>query len=247
MNALTEALDKIKIKEPVALPLGEWNKWEEDQKKNRPIMYFCQFVVWQKIEDICGNIKRKFWYDPIYEIKYRTTHKYNVLQTGLKPAYYDLDTRILHGLFNELVNFVECEKAWMNVVWGKKSKNRRLFKRFRSPELGIDYLQWEIDLNGEENKSQSEIAKEILALYKWWKEIYLTRPDPLDASGWSAYCDMHYANDDKIFNDSIEPTEETIKIGDVAFHKLHEIEDNYDKENEEMLIRLIKIRKHLWT
>ena len=201
MNALSKALEKVKIKEPVALPFGEWKKWREEQKKTRPIMYFCQLVVWQKIKSICEDIHRKFWHDPIYAIKYRTTHKYNVLDTGLEPSYYDLDTRILHGLFNELVNFVECEKAWINVVWGKEPGKRGLFERFRSPELGVQYLQSEIDLEGDENKTNAEIAKETLALYKWWKEVYLTRPDPMDASGWSAYCDMRYEQGYDLFDD----------------------------------------------
>lgn len=247
MNALTEALDKVKIKEPVALPWNEWKKWEEEQKKTRPIMYFCQLVVWQKIKDTCENIHRKFWHDPIYEIKYRTTHKYNVLDTGLIPSYYDLDTRILHGLFNELVNFVECEKAWMNVVWGKEPGKRGLFERFRSPELGVQYLQWEIDLGGDENKANAEIAKETLALYKWWKEVYPTRPDPMDASGWSAYYDMRREQDHDLLDDHNNRSEEDQQKDKMAIERLHEIEEAYAREEEEMLIRLIKIRRYLWT
>jgi hypothetical protein len=250
MNALAEALDKVKIKEPFALPWGEWKKWEQEQKKNRPIMYFCQLVVWQKIKDTCEDIRRKFWQDPIYAIKYRTTHKFNVLDTGLKPDYYNLDTRILHGLFNELVNFVECEKAWMNVVWGKEPGKRGLFERFRSPELGVQYLQWEIDLQGDENKANkvnAEIAKETLALYKWWKEVYLTRPDPMDKSGWSTYCDLRREQGHDILEHHNNRSEDEKQKAQMMIRNLHEIEEAYASEEEEMLLRLIKIRRHLWT
>jgi len=247
INALVEALNKVKIKEPVALPLNEWLKWQEEQKKNRPIMYFCQLVVWQKIKDICEDIQRKLWDDTIHAIKFRTTHKYNVLHTGLEPNYYDLDTRILHGLFNELVNFVECEKAWMNVVWGKEPGKRGLFERFRSPELGIQYLQSEIDLEGDENKVNAETAKETLALYKWWKEVYLTRPDPIDASGWSAYLDLRREQGHDILEHHNNRSEDEKQKEQMLIRNLNEIEEAYAKEEEEMLLRLIKIRKSLWT
>jgi hypothetical protein len=36
-------------------------------------------------------------------------------------------------------------------------------------------------------------------------------------------------------------------LGDAALIKSHEIEQAYDAEDEEMMIRLIKIRNGLWT
>lgn len=213
-------------------------------------MYFFQFVVWGEIKNFCEDIIRKFWHDPIYAIKYRTSHKYNILHTGLEPGCYDLDHRILHGVFNELVNFVECEKAYMNVIWSDNPDfhKRGLFKKFRSPEMGVQYLQWEIDLEGDENKSQSESAKEILALYKWWKEVYLNRPDPLDASGWLAYCHNRHEQGYDIFKDFFNNrTEEQKEESRIALQSFREMEEAYAKEEEEMLIRLIKIRKNLWT
>jgi len=150
-------------------------------------------------------------------------------------------------LFNELVNFVECEKAWVNVVWGKEPGKRGLFERFRSPELGVQYLQWEIDLEGDENKANAEIAKETLALYKWWKEVYLNRPDPMDASGWSAYYDMRREQGDDLLDDHNNRSEEDQQKSRMAIESLHEIEEAYAREEEEMLIRLIKIRRYLWT
>ena len=37
------------------------------------------------------------------------------------------------------------------------------------------------------------------------------------------------------------------EISDSASKVMHEAEEAYDKEDEEMLIRLIKVRKNLWT
>ena len=37
------------------------------------------------------------------------------------------------------------------------------------------------------------------------------------------------------------------KSGDLAFKQLQKIEAQYEKEDEAMMIRLIKIRQSLWT
>ena len=42
-------------------------------------------------------------------------------------------------------------------------------------------------------------------------------------------------------------TKEIRKMADVALKKLRKIEEQYEKEDEAMMIRLIKIRNSLWT
>ena len=37
------------------------------------------------------------------------------------------------------------------------------------------------------------------------------------------------------------------EFGRIALDKTHEIEEAYEREDEEMMIRLIKVRKALWT
>jgi hypothetical protein len=37
--------------------------------------------------------------------------------------------------------------------------------------------------------NQALAAQETIVLYRWWKEVRPTRQDPMEASGWSAYCD----------------------------------------------------------
>jgi hypothetical protein len=93
---------------------------------------------------------------------------------------------------------------------------------------------------------QAENAQEILALYRWWREVYPNRPDPMDASGWTAYCELRRTNGRDFF-DFEDKTEEEAKMSRTALDKSHEIEAAYDKEDEEMMIRLIKVRDSLWT
>ena len=71
----------------------------------------------------------------------------------------------------------------------------------------------------------------------------------MDASGWSQYCDdcrdqlgggvlqMFKEHDNKTLK----------KQGDKAHKLLQKIEAAYEKEDEEMMIRLIKVRHGLWT
>ena len=93
---------------------------------------------------------------------------------------------------------------------------------------------------------QGATAREILALYKWWTEVYPNRPDPHDAGGWSAYCDMRRNKGFHLLDMESEDAEDAA-ICKTALDKTHEIEDAYRKEDEEMMIRLIKIREALWT
>jgi hypothetical protein len=196
-------------------------------------------TVKDSIHDLWTSFVYNCWTTPIYAIKYRTTHRYNILHTGLKPDYHDLDRRILHGIFNELVNYVECDKAWLNVVFGDNKGKRGLFERYRSAEQGIEYLNWEIALEEDYNKSQSEVAKETLVLYKWWKEVYLTRKDIDEESGLSEYYSRFPQRDWC----SLKLDEEYKALID----KSRQIEMDRDIEETEMLIRLINIRKSLWT
>ena len=68
----------------------------------------------------------------------------------------------------------------------------------------------------------------------------------MDAGGWSAYC--NYVRD---FHGDIwwtdDQTPEEAAMSKEALDKTHEIEEAYDREDEEMMIRLIKVRRSLWT
>jgi hypothetical protein len=121
----------------------------------------------------------------------------------------------------------------------------------------LDNLEWQRNLvwkeeelgadNPEVGKRtyQAIKAEEILALYKWWTEVYPNRPDPHDASGWSEYCDRKREQGGHFLAETKDP--ELRAFGDKALERTREIEEAYEKEDEEMLIRLIKIRNSLWT
>jgi hypothetical protein len=167
------------------------------------------------------------------------------------------------------VDFVEIEQAWHHCLWNDEMKTKfetpwwrkgwLRWRTWRCPEAGLEYLRWAMTLTneefleeGEKHKAeptyQAKAAKEILELYTWWKEVYPNRPDPHDASGWSAYCEAaRVANGGKWGWSGHKDNPELKKMSDKSHKLLQKIEKAYAKEDEEMMIRLIKIRESLWT
>jgi hypothetical protein len=93
---------------------------------------------------------------------------------------------------------------------------------------------------------QAKSAQEILELYKWWTEVYPNRADPHDAGGWSDYCEQRRQRGADML-DFEDRTKEEEEMSKRALDATQAIEDKYKKEDEEMMIRLIRIRESLWT
>jgi hypothetical protein len=141
--------------------------------------------------------------------------------------------------------------------WWRKGWLR--WRTWRCPEAGLEYLRWAETLTneefleeGEKHKAeptyQAKSAKEIIELYTWWTTTYRNRPDPYEASGWTAYCEAsREANGGKLSWGGGKNTPELKAKSDAAHKALREMEEAYEAEDEAMMIRLIKIRQSLWT
>jgi hypothetical protein len=253
---------KLKNTKPLAATMKEWNQWEKKARAEEPFQFWLHETLPETASDIGRAIVRPY-NNLRYWIRYRIFDKYHMINTGLKPNYYDCDTRLLNGMFNLLVDFVEVESAWMHVVFDKEEKKKHKypwwsigwtrFKSFRDPQAGLAHLAWEMTLDDpklseyERCDSQAVFAREKLALYNWWKITRPARPEPMDASGWSAHCAKLHVEGVGIFDGLEDESPELKAEGNIALNELHRIEKEYDDEDEEMLIRLIKIRKGLWT
>jgi hypothetical protein len=123
----------------------------------------------------------------------------------------------------------------------------------------LAYLTWASTLTNEEFLEegqkhlaeptyQAKAAKEIIELYTWWTTVYRNRPDPYEASGWTAYCEeSREANGGKLSWSGDKDNPELRAKSDAAHKALREMEEAYEEEDEAMMIRLIKIRQSLWT
>lgn len=251
---------------PDALEWGAWADWDDDFHKAHPFVFwftedfmdYLQDVVMSPI-DLYNKIRYKFLI--------RFIDRKYMMDTRLdRWGWHDCDTRILHGLFETLVDFIEVEKSHMMLICDDNIPKHRWYQltflrwnRVRSRELGVQHLEWEMSLDSpdlgeyEANPTQAAAAREQHALYTWWKDVRPNRPDPYDLSGIN---EIHAKREAEATGTDrkrgwmrtlIDRTDEEKAATTAAYHKVREIENQYEQEDEDMLIRLIKIRKSLWT
>jgi hypothetical protein len=249
----------------------EWDAWEATAKAAHPVRWWIAEEVLDYLQTIVYYIPDKL-NDIRYYINNRWvshSHALTAHPRDIKPgSWSDVGNRFLPCLFNELVDFVEIEQAWHHCIWSDDAKTKfetpwwrkgwLRWRTWRCPEAGMEYLKWasgltNVEFLDEDKKHEAEptyqatSAKEIIELYTWWTVTYRNRPDPYEASGWTAACEAsRIANGGKLsFSSDKDPVLK--KASDKAHKLLQKIEGAYEKEDEEMMIRLIKIRQSLWT
>jgi len=246
----------------------EWKNWRKEAESAHPIRYW---IAEEALDSIQNFI---YWpVDQIYSLKYYinnrwVTRTHTLTSSSLKRGqWHEFDTRLLHCMFDELVNYVEVEEAWSHIVWDKEAREKYKppfyawgwfrWRTWRSAEAGIAKLQWASSLTNEEwleedkkhlaePTHQALTAQELLKLYDWWKNIRPARADPHEASGWSAICDRE-RKEGRDLLDFEDRNEEEAQEKKKAIDLSHQIEEQYFAEDTEMMIRLIKIRRGMWT
>ena len=252
----------------------DWDEWNNAAKQYHPVRYWLAEEALDKLQDFVTYPIRKI-YDVKYYINNRwvtRTHALTAHHRDIKPgSWCDVGNRFLPCLFNELVDFVEVEQAWSHIAWGSKEDRKKYdapfyatgwwrWRTWRCPQAGLDHLDWAMTLvldkdmgvdedNPEHGKptGQALRAKEIKELYTWWTVTYRNRPDPHEASGWSEYCESLRIKFGTNWIGRSDKDTASKKAGDKALKLTTKIEAAYEKEDTEMMIRLIKIRDSLWT
>ena len=250
----------------------EWDEWTTAAQMKHNFRYWLA----EEGLDIAQKIVY-WPTDTLYSIKYyinnrwiTRSHQLTAHARDIKPGVWsDLGNRFLPCLFNELVDFVEVELAWWHLAWSPEERPKYNMpwwavgwwrvRTWRCPQAGLDNLEWQRSLRWKEDEvgpdfkglgeltPQAVNAQEILDLYTWWTTVYRNRPEPMDASGWSDYCEAaRLANGGKL-SWGADKSSELRDMSDAAHTKLREIEEAYEAEDEAMMIRLIKIRNSLWT
>jgi hypothetical protein len=251
----------------------EWDEWTTRAQMKHNFRYWLAEEGLSHLQDFVTWPTRKI-YAIKYYINNRwvsRTHSLTAHARDIRPGNWcDVGNRFLPCLFNELVVFVEIEQAWMHIAWSDEGKAKYKapfwasgwfrWRTWRCPQAGLDHLDWamtltmgtdwgveETDPNYGKPTGQAERAKEIKELYTWWTVTYPNRPDPYDASGWTAACEAsRIANGGRLrFGEEKDPVLK--EMSDKSHHLLQEIEAAYEAEDEAMMIRLIKARDSLWT
>jgi len=250
----------------------QWDEWTTTAQMRHNFRYWLAEEGLDYLQKVVYYVP-----DTLYSIKYyinnrwvTRTHSLTAHARDIKPGNWcDVGNRFLPCLFNELVDFVEVELAWWHIAWDEEARKKFQapwyasgwfrWRTWRSPECGLANLEWQRQLRWKEDEvgadfkglgeltPQAVKAQEILDLYTWWTQTYRNRPDPYEASGWTAACEaQRLANGGKLsWNTPKDPVLK--KQSDKAHKLLQKIEADYEKEDEAMMIRLIKVRHGLWT
>lgn len=240
-------------KKPSAATSEGWGAWHKANKDKFGYWAAEEGLdilqdIWMFIPDVYHNVR-------VY-IRNRYIDKTHFLDTKLERGqWHEFDTRLLHGMFEALVDFVEDEKAAMH-RWTSDEKYK-----LPNAEKGIEYLEWEMTL-GEERPDdpdhypmpeQAAKAKETLELYKWWKYTRPERKEPGEAVGLYEWYDAmreKYKEDD---NDGVWNVlgRNYSEEDRVEQHRLYDASNKEETrqfvEDSEMMIRLVRLRGSLWT
>lgn len=172
-----------------------------------------QYNIYEFLSNIYYKIK--------YWIIYRTTDQYHIIRTGLKPGYYDVDYRLVHGMFNLLVEFVE--KEYERIDWNSDDDHKHAAKEMK--EL---YKWW----------------KEVYPFYDKNSPIHSVEPYEItdepcafDSNGkpslYKMKCTYKDENHEKRYQQMLLD--------------LRDYEDKMYKEIKDNMIRLVNIHQYLWS
>lgn len=250
----------------------EWDEWSRKAQGESRLRYWLAEEGLDYLQKIIF-----YPTDKLYALKYyinnrwvTRTHSLTAHARDIKPGTWcDVGNRFLPCLFNELQDFVEVELAWWHIAWDDEARKKFeapwyargwfRWRTWRNPECGLANLEWQRQLRWKEDEvgadfkglgeltPQAVKAQEILDLYNWWTQTYRNRPDPYEVSGWTAACEaQREANGGKLsWSTPKDPV--LLKQSNKAHKLLQKIEADYEKEDEAMMIRLIKVRHGLWT
>jgi hypothetical protein len=259
---------------PMALELGAWDNWNKTASNKHPIRYWIADEGLDYVQDFITWPVRKI-YDFKYYINNRLvtrTHSLTAHPRDIRPgSWCDVGNRFLPCMFNELVDFVEIEQAWSHIAWGSEEDRAKYkapfwatgwfrWRTWRCPEAGLDHLNWAMTLVMDDNMGveknspnygkptgQAERAREIKELYTWWTVTRPARPDPYKASGWMDHCDAMSAKYGPGMASWGKEDKKDKAASTKARKLLDKMEADYEKEDEAMMIQLIKVRHGLWT
>lgn len=171
------------------------------------------------------NVLRKIS-DAYYYVINKYVEKSHLIDTKLPAGeYYDKDHKMLYGMMNLLVDYVEIEEPY----------------KYDSDEIDKDETNpYMIEMYNNHNATK----REILSIYNWWKNYDNRLKEINDLTNqWSdeVSIEKKQVPDITYYSYSLNDKDKSL------LDKIMKLEEQLDKEEEEMLIRLVKVRGTLWT
>jgi len=197
--------------------------------------------------------------NPYYPIRRMINHGFFLknwrisIKTLPADGWRDKDSLMLHANFQILTDYVEEECSKMNdfpthLDSSKKIKDKKI--------RGLIYLEKYINLNESGNYPMPEVStayKEIRSLYIWWNverpsrtnpdddiESYISHDNLMDFWGKDSKEKAIFLKKNPKFKKEYAEWGERCDLS-------QELEDKYKKEDDKMLLRLIKVRSYMWS
>jgi hypothetical protein len=196
----------------------EWIAWHKKCKTDAPKLTFLvnsfdAVIRWFSIKyRRLVTDTRWYWYN-----RFKQSHHIKIT-TLKKGQFYEASEMILHGVFQEIVNFVEK---------GKPSEMEEYTLMLNNQPNEYDQL----------TENQQQMIKVVYEAYHFWKN-YDNRLKTID--------EMYPTSDEK--EDIMEHfTVENLEKNKDQFAKIREASEQLEKETEEHLINIMKIRRSLWN
>jgi hypothetical protein len=171
-------------------------------------------------------------------------HKFHIVRTGLRPqAWHDNDTRILYAVMSIVKWFVENDMRIVSEVDYLKEVSRIAnTERLNDNETLGQHLELWVE--------QYEAQIEILKIAAWWKNYDNRQKEISEAlNNWADYTKINNNWEQGISflnNRHLVIEEERLKERELS-NKLHNLEDQLAKEEQEMLKKIIELRGYMWS
>ena len=159
-------------------------------------------------------------------------YQHHLIRTGLEPGWHDCDEVMLHGCFALLRRYIEWEMGGAAAI-ERFNQKLRLMPDPNAPD-GLE-------------AAQADGQSEALQLYHWW-----TVTKPADEAERDRMCAHLYGRKSSATvtaSGGIKYTvDEPWTEADQAMNKKYRaLEQKIDSDEQEMLHRLIDLRRSMWT
>ena len=251
MNANTHTWQRfLRIERHDLLTTSELQRWREPLAKLRPAAYLLRIRLPHLLNAAAVHCATP-WRELKRAWRARVSQRCHRVSTGLAPGIYDADHRMLHANFQLLTDFVEIELAALECASPSGDTAARVsswpWSTSRSAQAGLARLAWLSSLREAEEGPrpggagvrcrEAVLADEQAALYRWWTELRPRRCDPEAA--------LTRAIQSGAAHENLSESARCELLAECE--KADALQAAYDLEDETNLIRLMRIRKSLWT
>ena len=155
----------------------------------------------------------------VYYLRCMLVSKYNVIKIRrLPPTWTDCDTILHQFIFQLLEDFIEKEQPYGDDF---------------SEEAMLNHIAHYLETGFQSDQDRYDVHKSLIKIYRWIKDDF----DRYECRLKSLYSSFSVSDDPLRFT-----------VGDLKVYELVEAEEaRQDKEIEETMMKIIKLRHYLWT